>query len=139
MVVPLIVGQKPFGVVSFATAESGRRYGLRDLILATEIGGRASLAVENARAFTETQTAVRTRDNFLAIASHELRTPLSGLTMLMSSLVRAAVDGRLAQIGPDALKDRLLKADRQARQLARLVDRLLDVSRLSGRDLQLER
>jgi signal transduction histidine kinase len=82
---------------------------------------------------------VQTRDNFLAIASHELRTPLSGLTMLITSLVRAAVDGRLAQIGHDALKDRLLRADRQTRQLARLVDRLLDVSRLSSRDIQLER
>jgi PAS domain S-box-containing protein len=139
MVVPLIVGQKPFGVVSFATAESGRRYGTQDLVLATEIARRAALAVENARAFTEARTAVQTRDNFLAIASHELRTPLSGLTMLLTSLVRIAVDGRLAQLRPEALRERLLKAERQARQLARLVDRLLDVSRLSSRDIRLER
>jgi PAS domain S-box-containing protein len=139
MVVPLIVGKKPFGVVSFATAESGRRYGPGDLIVATEIARRASLAVENARSYREAQTAVQTRDNFLAIASHELRTPLSGLTMLMTSLVKSAVDGRLFQLSPEALQERLVKAERQARQLARLVDRLLDVSRLSSRDVQLER
>jgi len=138
MIVPLIVGQKPFGVISFATAESGRRYGPQDLILAMEIARRAALAVENARAFTEARMAIQTRDNFLAIASHELRTPLSGLTMLLTSLVRMA-DTRLAQLGPQVLKDRLLKSERQARQLARLVDRLLDVSRLSTRDIQLER
>jgi PAS domain S-box-containing protein len=138
MVVPLVVGQKPFGVISFAAAESGRRYGSQELILATEIARRAALAVENARAFTEARTAIQTRDNFLAIASHELRTPLSGLTMLLTSLVRMA-DGRLAQLGPEALKDRLVKAERQAGQLARLVDRLLDVSRLSTRDIHLER
>jgi signal transduction histidine kinase len=59
--------------------------------------------------------------------------------MLMTSLARAAADGRLAQIGPEALKDRLAKAERQTRQLARLVDRLLDVSRLSSRDVLLDR
>jgi len=139
MVVPLVVGQKPFGALSFIMAESGRRYDSEDLILATEIGRRASLAVENARAYTDTRIAVQTRDNFLAIASHELRTPLSALTVLMTSLVRAIEKDRLAQMGTEGLKVRLLKADRQTRQLARLVDRLLDVSRLSSRELRLER
>jgi PAS domain S-box-containing protein len=139
MVVPLIVGQKPFGAVTFATAESARRYGAEDIILANEIARRASLAVENARAYTDAQGAIQTRDNFLAIASHELRTPLSGLTMLMSSLVRAAHDGRLAQMSPDALRERLQRADRQTKQLVRLVDRLLDVTRLSSRDVTLDR
>ena len=139
MIVPLTVGLKPFGAVSFITAESGRRYGPQDLILATEIAQRASLAVENARAYTEARTAVQTRDNFLAIASHELRTPLSALTVLTSSLVRAANHDRLIKLGSEGLKERMLKAERQTGQLARLVDRLLDVSRLSSRDLQLER
>jgi PAS domain S-box-containing protein len=139
MVVPLIVGQRPFGVVSFLTAESGRTYNGQDLILATEVARRASLAVENARAYTEAKLAVQTRDNFLAIASHELRTPLSALTVLTSSLVRAAAHGRLMSLGPDGLRDRMERAERQTRQLARLVDRLLDVSRLSSRDLRLDR
>lgn len=139
MVVPLIVGQQPFGVVSFLTSESGRTYNGQDLILATEVARRASLAVENARAYTETKLAVQTRDNFLAIASHELRTPLSALTVLTTSLVRAAAQGRLMSLGADGLKDRMERAERQTRQLARLVDRLLDVSRLSSRDLRLDR
>jgi signal transduction histidine kinase len=83
--------------------------------------------------------AVEMRDNFLAIASHELRTPLSALTVMMTSLVRAASQGRLLQLGPEGLRDRMVKADRQTKQLARLVDRLLDVSRLTTRDLRLER
>jgi PAS domain S-box-containing protein len=139
MLVPLVVDRQPAGVISFITAESGRRYGPEDLILATEIAHRASLAIENARAYTEARTALQTRDNFLAIASHELRTPLSGLMVLMTSLVRAASSGRILQLGPEGLKDRMLKAERQAMQLARLIDRLLDVSRLSARDLRLER
>jgi signal transduction histidine kinase len=42
-------------------------------------------------------------------------------------------------MGPEGLKDRLMKADRQTRQLAQLVDRLLDVSRLSSSELRLDR
>jgi signal transduction histidine kinase len=139
MIVPLIVHKESFGALSFLAAESGRRYGPEDLILATELGRRASLAVENARAYTEARVAVQTRDNFLAIASHELRTPLSALTVSMSSLLRAADSGRLMQLGIEGIKDRIIKTERQTRQLARLVDRLLDVSRLSSRDLRLER
>jgi signal transduction histidine kinase len=139
MVVPLVVGKKPLGVLSFVTAESARRYGSEELILATEIARRASLAIENARAYTEAREAVETRDNFLAIASHELRTPLSALSVLISSLVRAAGHGRLSKLTPEALLARLVKAERQITQVGRLVDRLLDVSRLSTRDLHLER
>jgi PAS domain S-box-containing protein len=139
MVVPLTIGHETLGALSFVTAESGRSYGSQDLILATEVARRASLAVENARAYTEARAAVRTRDNFLAIASHELRTPLSALTVTMTSLVRAANRDRLLELGPEAIKDRLSRAARQTKQLASLVDRLLDVSRLSTRDLRLER
>jgi PAS domain S-box-containing protein len=139
MVVPLVVGSKPFGVLSFVSAESGRRYTPQDLIMATEIGRRASLAVENARAYGEARAAVRTRDTFLSIASHELRTPLSVMTILMSSLVRAANQGRLIALGPESLRDRLVKAERQTAQLGQLVDRLLDVTRLSAGEMTLER
>lgn len=139
MVVPLTAGKPVIGTLSFVTAESGRRYGTQDLILATEIARRASLAIENARAYTDAREAVHTRDNFLAIASHELRTPLSALSVLISSLVRAAGSGRLLKLSPEALCERMNRAERQITQLGRLVDRLLDVSRLSTRDLHLER
>jgi len=138
MVVPLVVGQKAIGTLTFVAAESGRRYESQDLILATEIGRRASLAIENARAYSEARQAILTRDNFLAIASHELRTPLSGLTILISSLARAAASGRLEKLSTEALKERFARAERQLVHLRRLVDRLLDVSHLSTRDLRLD-
>ncbi len=140
MVVPLIVGKKPIGVLSFVTAESARRYGTEDLILATEDrGARLARDRERARATPKRARRVQTRDNFLAIASHELRTPLSALSVLISSLVRAASQGRLLKLTPEALLARMVKAERQVTQVGRLVDRLLDVSRLSTRDLHLER
>jgi PAS domain S-box-containing protein len=138
MVVPLVVGQKPFGAVTFIASESGRRYGDQDMILATEVVRRASMAIENARAFEEVRAALQIRDTFLSVASHELRTPLSALTILMTSLVRAANQGRLLQLGPEGLRDRMLKGERQTKQLTRLVDRLLDVRVLASGEVQLE-
>jgi PAS domain S-box-containing protein len=139
MAVPLMARGKPVGVITFATSASGRRYGARDLTLATEIARRASLAIENAQSYAEVQNAVRVRDSFLSIASHELRTPLSALTMIMSSLVRVARQGRLLELGESKLVERLDRADRQAAQLTQLIDRLLDVTRLSAPELTLER
>jgi signal transduction histidine kinase len=137
--VPLVAGEKPFGVLSFIAAESGRHYTKQDLIMATEIGRRASLAVENSRLYGEARAAVEIRDTFLSVASHELRTPLTTLSILTTSLVRAAKHGRLLALGDAGIAQRLEKADRQAKHLARLVDRLLDVTRLSAGDLPLER
>ena len=54
IIVPLaIADQVPIGALSLATAESGRRLGETDLVLASELGRRAAIAVENARLYGE--------------------------------------------------------------------------------------
>jgi PAS domain S-box-containing protein len=138
IIAPLFGGGKPLGVLTFITAESGRPYEPRDLILADEIARRAGLAIDNARAYAEARAAIQVRDTFLSVASHELRTPLSTLTFIMSSLVRTVEQGKLQALGDQKLKDRLIRADRQAAQLGQLVDRLLDVTRLSSPEMQLD-
>ena len=53
MMVPMIAGGRGIGVISFVSAESGRRFGEADLELAEELGRRAGTAVENARLYRE--------------------------------------------------------------------------------------
>ena len=54
IIVPLaIADQAPIGALSLATAESGRRLDETDLALASELGRRAAIAVENARLYGE--------------------------------------------------------------------------------------
>jgi len=87
--------------------------------------------------------AVKVRDEFLSIASHELRTPLTSLKLraerLSQNAARAAAaadplepdGGRMARDAEVALT--------QVRHLVRMVDVLLDVSRLTEGPLTLDR
>lgn len=139
MIVPIIVGDRAEGALTLASAESLRLYDDADLALACEIGRRAGTAIENARAYRSAQRAVRARDEFLAVAGHELRTPLAALMLQIESLKLAMSTGMLAK-DPDRFSQRIDKTFGHALRIARLVDGLLDVSRLAdGRvDLQIE-
>lgn len=100
---------------------------------AVEILSRtAALAIERVDAETKLREADRHKDEFLATLSHELRNPLAPL--------RTAV--HLMQSAPDpaALAPKLLGTmDRQVGQLVRLVDDLLDVSRINRGTLDLRK
>ena len=70
--------------------------------------------------------SLRQRDDFLAIAGHELKTPLTAANLMMESLLR------LTRIGvPEVVHDRLTKATHSLERLGKLVDGVLDVTRLT--------
>jgi two-component system, OmpR family, sensor kinase len=78
--------------------------------------------------------ALGARDEFLSIASHELRTPLTALVLQVQALRRLLAGG-----ADQRLVRKVEAADRQTNRLARLVEGLLDVSRLRAGRLVLER
>src|SRR6266511_5145175 len=55
MCVPLVARERVIGVISFVSAESGRRFGPDDLALAEELARRAGTAVENAQLYREAE------------------------------------------------------------------------------------
>src|SRR5207302_5365127 len=79
----------------------------------------------------QAREALRERDEFISVAAHELRTPLTALQLKVQGLERglAAADPRKFQ--------RLEGAVRQTERLSRLIDRLLDVSRIAQGRLEL--
>ncbi|MFO7178062.1 MAG: ATP-binding protein [Pseudomonadota bacterium] len=86
-------------------------------------------------ALADLRDAVATRDEFLSIASHELKTPLTPLQLQLDSLrllldKEGALDERAAR--------KLEQASRQTARLTRLVENLLDVSRITRFRLELE-
>lgn len=127
MVVPLVTHEHVIGALSFVAAESHRHYGPDDLAFAEDLARRCALAMENARLYTEAQTAIRARDQFLSIAAHELRTPVAGIKGYAQMLLRAQ-DRTL--LTPDRLTQGLRTINHASDRLVVLTNDLLDVSRI---------
>jgi signal transduction histidine kinase len=83
------------------------------------------------------EAAIQVRDDFLSVAAHELKTPLTGLRVTAQLLARKLL--RDDTDSPAWLKDGLRTVDRQAERLTRLIEQLLDVSRLDQDKLSIDR
>jgi signal transduction histidine kinase len=133
MVIPLRVGDRRIGGITLVSAESGRVFGEDDLALARELADRAALAVENARLFAQAQAATRERDEMLAVVAHDLRNPLSTVSLGAELLLDTTPDD-----GTRAFERRhLATVKRSAERMNRLIQDLLDVTRVAGGKLVL--
>ncbi|QRK09521.1 GAF domain-containing protein [Archangium violaceum] len=124
----------PAEIWSYPLWREGERLGA--VVTFVDISERRAAEAERARLLHETQEAVRARDDFLAIASHELRTPLTPLRLGLQSAQRMLQDGQPPPVGE--LRSRLAVTNRQVVRLTRLVESMLDLSRLTRGTLQLE-
>jgi signal transduction histidine kinase len=95
-----------------------------------EITERKRLERELERRIEELRLADRRKDEFLAMLAHELRNPLAALAHAGQFLLAGAA-------APALSLQMLAVIDRQVRQLSRLVDDLLDVSRFSRGSIEL--
>jgi PAS domain S-box-containing protein len=127
--VPLSAKGKTQGVITFVSAESGRRYGPDDLALAEELALRAAIAIENARLYQEVRDADRRKDEFLAMLAHELRNPLAP--------IQSGLD--ILGMEKDQDSDTIGLMREQVQHLVRLVDDLLDVARIVRGRIELKR
>jgi PAS domain S-box-containing protein len=130
--VPLVARGRALGVLTLLSESQG--FDGLDLTMATELARRAAMAVDNARLYRQATEAIYARDDFLAIASHELRTPLAALVLQAQSL-----QSTLHLPGHDP--ELTAQADRAVRHISRLgslVERLLDVSRITTGHLELD-
>ena len=130
--VPLKTRSKMLGVVTFVYAESGRRYEARDLALAVELARRAAVAIENAGLYHELKEADRRKDEFLATLAHELRNPLAPIRNGLQVLRLTGQENGVANEARSMM-------ERQLNQMVRLVDDLLDVSRITRNKLDLKK
>ena len=96
-----------------------------------EVTDRRRAEAEREALLEEAERASRAKDEFLAVLSHELRAPLQGVLSWVS-LLR---DGRLDR----GQEMRALEAiERSSRQQTRLINDLLDVSRIISGNLSVE-
>jgi PAS domain S-box-containing protein len=89
------------------------------------------------RAQERARVAVRLRDEFLSVASHELRTPLTVLRIQLQAIEQICARPEVASAEP-RLPRKTMIALRQCDRLGSLVERLLDVSRITTGRLRLQ-
>ncbi|HEX2122706.1 MAG TPA: ATP-binding protein [Thermoanaerobaculia bacterium] len=121
---PLVSRGQTIGVAAAVSSEA-KPFTTGDLPLFVELARRASLAIDNARLYLESQQAVRAREEVLAIVSHDLRNPLNAITLgaslLLTSKTLSADD-----------REQVETMQVSAQRMSRLIADLLDVTRLEG-------
>jgi PAS domain S-box-containing protein len=132
------------GSLTLCFGKSGRHHTSEDVPVAEELARRASAAVLQARLFATVDAAARTatkaaaaaeqasrvKDEFLATVSHELRTPLNAI-LGWASLLRDSNPDQATKNGLDVIH-------RNAHAQAKLIEDILDVSRIITGKLRLE-
>ncbi|MBI3183987.1 MAG: response regulator [Myxococcales bacterium] len=131
MLLPLKGRGTVFAAAALLT--ESRPFDADDLVLGEELAHRAAFAIEKARLYREAQQAIAHREEFLSIASHELRTPLTTLQLQIQALRRGG------QVAPELFQRRLDSVWRQVLRMGKLVDGVMDVSRVMTGSLELER
>jgi len=129
IVVALVARGTTVGAISMNNGDGGREFTEQDYDLARELAGRAALAIDNARRFAaeraareRAERADRAKEEFLAMLGHELRNPLAPIVTAIELMNRAG--------GPFEWERAVIT--HQTRHLSRLVDDLLDISRITG-------
>ena len=129
--IPLVYGDRVLGKFMLYSDEP-REISARQLDKAGAIAAQVASAVGRAQAEARMRESSRRKDEFLAMLSHELRNPLAA--------ARNAVHLLGALPADDASRRRWLEVvDRQSGNLVRIVDDLLDVSRITRGRIELQR
>jgi len=118
---PLFAGEQMLGALILFGKAGG--FPQADAALLSEVVGRASIAMENARLYTLVQEADRRKNEFLAMLAHELRNPLAPIRNAVHIINGTQVADPTVVWARDVIA-------RQVDHMSRMVDDLLDVSRI---------
>jgi signal transduction histidine kinase/CheY-like chemotaxis protein len=128
---PLLAGDRLIGTLSFAS-RTRDQFADDELEFLRTICHYVTVAYERLRLIHQLRQADRRKDEFLAVLAHELRNPLAP--------VRNAVEVmRLRDVDDPGLRWARDIIDRQVQQMTRLVDDLLDVSRITRGKVKLQK
>lgn len=135
--VPLIPAGKPLGVLLISSYDDSTQFSEDDARLLDLFGDQAAAALMTAEAFDEQSKAVaelerlnKVKSEFVAIVSHEFRTPLTGIQGFSEMM-------RDEDLSVAELKEYAADINKDARRLNRLVNEMLDLSRMESGRIQL--
>jgi signal transduction histidine kinase len=129
LLVPLMSGKGPVGVLTLVSTRAARRFGEADLEAARDLAARIGTSVERAQLYNQAKEAVQARQDILAFVSHDLKNSLMSLFLNVEMLLRNAPR--------DERRHGWKQLDRIRRgitQMRRMIEDLLDVGSIeSGR------
>ncbi len=156
LAVPMLVERQFVGMMSLDYGGEEHEYSEQELALAGAVAKLEGLVFERERLLHERAAAQanelalreanRQMDTFLSMASHELKTPLTTIKLHLQ-LAQRRVHGLLAQSpaspeemmkGLARLQEQFSRSSLQAQRLDRLVNDLLDVSRIQAGRLEIQ-
>jgi signal transduction histidine kinase len=124
--VPLIVRGDVIGVLHVGSL-THRQFTKEDVELLQFVAARVAVAIERARLHEEALTLEQMKANFVAIASHELRTPATSVYGVLATLA-----ARADELSPELREELIQTGVAQGERLRRLLEELLDLSRLDA-------
>lgn len=132
MALPLLAHGRVVGTMVLIRTSEAPPYAEHDLSLAEQLAQRAALAVEHARLYQIAQRAIRARDDVLGVVAHDLRSPLSTIVLQADILRRRVVE----PTHPVRRASEVIA--RAATRMTRLIQDLLDVTRMEAGRLSVE-
>lgn len=94
-------------------------------------------AIDQSRENEELRLALQSRDEFLMMASHELKTPMTPLYLQMQTFIHLFESGAVNNVEHEKLLRMLGTSQGQIERLSRLINELVDVSKVSTNKLEL--
>ncbi len=130
--VPLVARDTSLGAIVCCLQGVQRTFEPADVALLENVAGRAATAIDNAQLYQTIRDGERRKDEFLAMLGHELRNPLAAIT-------NAGELTKLLEPSDPTYQETLDVIRQQASLMKRLVDDLLDVSRITSGRIQLQK
>jgi signal transduction histidine kinase/DNA-binding response OmpR family regulator len=132
IIAPLIARGAPLGAIVCCLIGTRRTFEPADIALIENLASRAATALDNAQLFQTIVDGERRKDEFLAMLGHELRNPLA-------AIANAGELTKLLDTSDPTFEESLEIIRQQASLMKRLVDDLLDVSRITSGRVQLQK
>jgi signal transduction histidine kinase len=130
--VPLLVRGSSLGVLHVGTL-TARQFTRDEVELLQLVAERVAIAIERARLHEDLVQLDQLKLNFVAIASHELRTPATSVYGVLKTLA-----ARNRDLTPELREELLRVGVEQGDRLRRLLEELLDLSRLDAHAITVE-
>ncbi len=109
------------------------------LCLQFDVTLRQEAVLQKERLFEELQQAITLRDQFISMASHELRTPLTSIKLQMKVFEVILASPEVCAKDLCILAATAKSSDAQVDRMAKLVDEMLDISRIEEGKLRIHR